>query len=518
MVASVVPLAESLASTLPFHSILFAFYPVVRLYGENANEVELADVVAPVALLLAVTLAGLLLLSRLLRDPRRAGIIVSAIVLVVLMSGLVAEVLAPTFGDVRSLLLLAGVGLVVVAMLVAWRAGPRLGPITLGLNVISLVMVLLALVPAAQGLAAGIRDEAEDSGRTVTGQAAAGAPTRDIYHLVLDRYGSEASLAAGLAIDNEEFISWLRDNGFHVVDDAHANYTKTTLSLGATLGMSLLDTISEKMGPRAENLAPVVRRIMHSKAGEFLQGQGYEYIHIGSWFNQSRDSKIADRSYSPETEVSFGSTLYDQSILPVLVQRPSATSDFARKHANSALYQFKLLDALADEPGRKYVFAHILLPHDPYVFLEDGTYDSDSATYETQLAFTNRRVRQFIEPLLALPEMERPIIILQGDEGPYPDRFRADQDGFDWSTATDDEIVTKFGILDAMYLPGPEGETPLRKDLTAVNTYPELFRRYFGADLPDEPDRVLASNRARPYDLLDITDRLESIEQDGEAG
>jgi hypothetical protein len=147
------------------------------------------------------------------------------------------------------------------------------------------------------------------------------------------------------------------------------------------------------------------------------------------------------------------------------------------------------------------------------VFLEDGTYAPRRATYESQLAYTNDRLKAFLEPLLALPEEERPIIILQADEGPYPGRLTEDELGFDWTTATDQELITKFGILNAMYLPGPEGATTPRDDATVVNTYPELFRRYFGADIPDEPDRVYASTKDEPYAMLDVTERLDEAER-----
>ena len=50
-------------------------------------------------------------------------------------------------------------------------------------------------------------------------------PGRDIYHLILDRYGSERAFRTGYGIDNSEFIAWLREQGFQVLDDAHANYT-----------------------------------------------------------------------------------------------------------------------------------------------------------------------------------------------------------------------------------------------------------------------------------------------------
>ena len=63
-----------------------------------------------------------------------------------------------------------------------------------------------------------------------------------------------------------------------------------------------------------------------------------------------------------------------------------------------------------------------------------------------------------------------------------------------------------------MYLPGPEGAEPLRPDMALVNTYPEIFRRYFGATVEDQPELNFASPEGRPYDLSDITERLDGAE------
>ena len=46
----------------------------------------------------------------------------------------------------------------------------------------------------------------------------------------------------------------------------------------------------------------------------------------------------------------------------------------------------------------------------------------DKEAGRRQLAYTNSRIRAFVEGLLALPEDQQPIIILQADEGPCPDR------------------------------------------------------------------------------------------------
>ncbi len=84
-----------LASTVPFHTVLFALYPVVRMYAENRYEVPVGDVLVPLLIVEVVALGGLALLTWLLHDPARAGIVVSAAVVVVLMFGLLIELLEP---------------------------------------------------------------------------------------------------------------------------------------------------------------------------------------------------------------------------------------------------------------------------------------------------------------------------------------------------------------------------------------------------------------------------------------
>lgn len=500
-------------SGIPLYPWLFAAFPIIRLYAENLTDVEPAEVIKPLLMALLGTTACMAVLGLVLRDLRRAAIVSSAVVLLFLLFGLVLEQVPMETDQARLVVLALGVAFVVAACVVALGARRSLGTITTGLNVLSFVLLLLVGIPAARGAADALGASDDHAAAATAGAAAAAGQQRDIYHIVLDRYGSRDAMETGFDVDNADFVAWLRDQGFQVVDGAHANYARTTLSLGAMLGMSLLDDIAADAGPGSQDLNPVVRRIRDSRAGAFLQDQGYEHIHIGSWFTQTRDSRIADQVHVPSAEASFDSTLYDLSVLPVVLGEPDSKLVFARRHADAGLFWLGLLEDLRDDPGPKYVFAHVLLPHPPYVFREDGTFDPEGATLQSQLAFTNERLRRFLEPLLARPEAERPIIILQGDEGPYPQRLFDDETGFEWDQATQEELVTKFGILDAWLMPGPEGEAPLPPGMTNVNTYPELFRRYFGADVADSPDRIYASTKDEPFAMTDITQRLADAER-----
>jgi hypothetical protein len=101
-----------------------------------------------------------------------------------------------------------------------------------------------------------------------------------------------------------------------------------------------------------------------------------------------------------------------------------------------------------------------------------------------------------------------PIIILQADEGPYPERYRASMRTFKWEDATDMEIKEKMGILNAYYLPGVDGSA-LYPRITPVNSFRLVFDLYFGTHLGLLDDVSYAYvDYSHPYRFLDVTDRV----------
>ena len=169
-----------------------------------------------------------------------------------------------------------------------------------------------------------------------------------------------------------------------------------------------------------------------------------------------------------------------------------------------------------DSSGPSFVYAHLLIPHPPYVFARDGsvvdrTLEGGSSPrngFADQLAYLQTRINALVDRLLARPEAERPIIILQADEGPYTQAYGRNTIEYDWAKATTEELEIKFGIFNAMYLPGDEAPE-LPPTLSSVNTFRLVLGAYFGADLPLLPDRSYTSaGKFRPYDLTEITDRL----------
>ena len=119
--------------------------------------------------------------------------------------------------------------------------------------------------------------------------------------------------------------------------------------------------------------------------------------------------------------------------------------------------------------------------------------------FSEQLTFTNARMLAIIDDLLAVPAAERPVIIVQADEGPYPKHLE-DQTRHDWTTATLEEREIKFGIMNAWYLPDGR-DIGLYPEISPVNTFRLLFNGYFDTDLSLLPDESYTLSHPEPLEF-----------------
>ena len=497
----------------PIYPILLAAYFVLFLLSQNLTEVTLVEVLPVVAVAVIVAALATIVSGLAFRNARRGAVIIGAIVVVFFGYGHVAELARPLSGTIQQVGWLA---FLAVAVIVALRGGRRLVRLTSALNVIAGVLVLATLVtivPHELGrTAAGL----ETTPIAITGNGVA-APKRDIYYLIFDRYAATDEMKKHYGIDNP-LNAWLESRGFYVATDSHANYVKTQLSIASSLNMTHLDELAARMGPDSDDEGPIFEMFHAHALARFVKAQGYRYVQVGSRYQPTNANPYADENPQPGGFSDFTAAIVDTSAIPALARRLGLTkaTPARERYYDSARFQWRILDQQVDRPGPKLVFCHFLLPHPPYVFAADGSFvakeddPNDMAReYAGMVAYANSQIERLVDKLLALPEERRPIIVLQADEGPYPARYNVHSFSFDWSTATGDELRLKYGILNAYYLPGLQGDTGLYKSITPVNSFRLILSRYFGANLPLLPDRIYTSKaKTRPYVLTDVTDRI----------
>ena len=507
---------RAIASSPMLHPLLFATYPIVFLWSKNKEDGAPALSVFEILLItLAITLIIYAVSRRLLGSAARAGIATTFIVLLSLTFGHVEQYM--NFGAgmfEEDGLLVAWILFYVVGVLIA-RGLKTPERATRPLNFIAAFLVAINLVPVGAALAhtgpvPTVRDQV-DVGPL---DAHAHGPARDVYYLIFDRYAGDRTLADLYGYDNSPFLGDLRDRGFTVVDNALANYPQTTHSLASSLNMVYLDQLAGEVGTDSSSREPMYESFSDPAVAQTFQSMGYRYEHIGSWWAVTWVDPAADHNYIYGGVPEFSHVFLDTTILPVIAQKLGITSvEFERQAYDRIGYQVDSLRDVSENPDPTFTFAHILLPHPPYVFDHEGNFvppgsdRTDEQSYVEQLRHCNDVILQIVDMLRDAPGPD-PIIIVQSDEGPHPPQ----EDGITvmkagWADASDTELGRKLRILNAYYL--PDDDRRIADDMTPVNTFRMILDDYYGAKLPLLPNRTyIYTEYNRPYEFEDVTDRL----------
>lgn len=510
----------------PLHPLLMGVYPIAFLYQANADEVTIGQVLGP--LLATVGAAGALTVALLLilKDAGKAALGATLMLAFFFSYGhikyaLTDAVLGPfRFGGEKFLVPVLGGAF----MFLGWRVLRARRTVEAN-KIVTVVLVVLVVMSAMQVVAGG---GARAAATTPAGEPvlepldpAALERARDIYYLVFDRYTSDTILRRKYGFDNSPFLDGLRRRGFSVIEDGQANYVNTLQSLASSMNMQHLGPLTEDAP--GDHWGPARELLTQHLVGRSLARAGYEYHHIGSWSEMSRVSPIAHRNHPYDGRSEFVRVLLRTTAWPAIAKAIGrAEDDHRAEHRAIALHQFRILEDLAEQDAARprFVFAHILMPHPPYVFDRRGREVTPAQqkrrgrkrNYVEQLRYTNARIEQVLDRLFDGPDEQDPIVILQADEGMYPTRWLEMNTGYaQRPTApgqTADELREKYGILNAVYIPGARaGAIP--EHLTPVNTFRIVFNEAFGTSLPLLPDRryIFRDDRRR-YDFTDITEQV----------
>jgi len=373
-----------------------------------------------------------------------------------------------------------------------------------------------------------IRDAAEATAEAP--EMAGGTPVTpaarppDIYHFIFDRYGSAETLSRVYGIDRT-IDGFLVERGFYVATESYSNYLKTGHSLASTFSMDYLDALAEAPIGDGGNWGPILAMLDDHRVGRFLRAQGYAHLQFGSWWTGTYRSSAADENF-PEGFSEFGMHYMRRTILRplfhVLPRTPFAMRlDWDNAQCQRVARQVERIKEIGQRDEPVYVFAHILVPHGPFVFAPDGrcltqmeaAARGDWQGYIDQIAYADRIIEDVVTTLQER-DGPSPIILIQADEGPFPSR----DDRVPWQEASSEELREKLGILNAVYFPGVDYDL-LRGDMTPVNTYRMVFNTFFGTGLPILPDRLYAFPDDRTlYEFHDVTDRVRTGAGDMPAG
>ena len=500
------------------HPFLFALFPIVSFWAHNAGlGVKIyGDLLGVAVMSAAGTLVLWAGLSALLRDVRKAGLITTVFLFIFFSYGhfykLIDEVRIPAGGMILGPdKILMGSSFVILACGVFFILRFR-GDLTGATRILNVTGVILMVIPFLQGAGTEYRRlirqpvaMAMESHGSAGETAGAQQTQRDIYYIILDSYANSATLSEIYGMDNGPMEKYLQEKGFKVASESFSNYSKTFLSMSATLNMRYIDDVADDVGLDSKDQSVPWDMVSHNQAAAFLKSRGYKYINLSI-----NPHKIADLNLGTP----FQGREFQMVFIRTTMLKPFMEKVFGQDSRERILYSFAKLQEIPAMAGPKFIYAHIMCPHPPFLFDRDGNavpqadnelfgsvWKDAHFKYTEQVRFVNARIKPVIEAIQEKSAVA-PIIIIQGDHGAMAS-FQ--HDGYDTErTPTEENMRDMMRIFNAYYL--PEGEDIVYDGISPVNSFRVIFDHYFGADLPLLEDRSFYSTNFTPYQFDDVTD------------
>lgn len=535
----------STGKTLVAHPVLFAIYPVVFFYTRNRLWYFTEVVLLPLAGVTCLALLSLFLLNLILKDVRKAGILLSVSVLLFFTFGHLHNVLLEVFrfagiNSSRPNFIIAVpfiVGVYFAVKVFRSLTHRSLNTLTAALNIAAALLISLNLYSIGTSFANERHNRPEDID-TAPMNIEKTAKLPNIYYIVLDAYAGADILKEKFNFDNSEFIEHLTGKGFYVAGKSKSNYNWTYSSVASSLNLSYLNEtdLNKKVEKSGIPLPHVLDEIIqNSKVPCYLKNNGYifRYAYGGMYrIFHDADALIGSKDYKSYEQLLFIHDMAKYTLYPHLfiwlrgifnlhITDPVKTA-VLDKFGERMLY---VLDHLADLPDREapnFVVAHIYAGHSPFVFGNSGEKPysgrvNKKATeqYTEQIRVINTKIKSLIDRILS--NSTRPsIIILQGDHGPrVATRIirKSRSHGFpDIENLTDDDVKdlkSQFSILNAYYF--PKGNNfRLYDEISPVNTFRVIFNHYFGGryELLKDESYFITDEMLRYASFINVTRTL----------
>ena len=475
-----------LSNLYPF---LFAIYPILELRNYNIRYVDPASIIRPIVLSILLTIVFWLILQLVTKSRDKAGILTTLLMIVFFSYGHIFLQTETVFGSFlrHRFLILIFLGLLTLALFFVTHKLKDPKPIVQFLTSTGAILVIFSASRSAlhdlsvyqQGRQAAERQWPMLEGLDV--DAVTQKP--DIYLILLDAYTRSDVLKTDLNYDNQPFLQQLEYLGFYVADCAQSNYPATNLSVTSLFYADYHQVPT--LFPLYQSLVVQTVRSLDYKVITFenySKGQFDILEDVRLSRNQLALGQIDMTGGLSEFEMMLLKTsllriIYDMpQLIPGLDEEMLQKAEFY-EHYQQVHFILDELKRLSKDDGPKLVFAHILVPHDPFIFTPDGQFhwaEYPIDGYVDNIKFINSHLVPVVDEIIKQSRIP-PVIIIMGDHGPT-------------GVPGDNIPSTRMAILNTYYV-NEQARKDLYESITPVNTFRIIFNNYFGTKYPILDDR-----------------------------
>lgn len=509
--------SASFSKLLPLLSAwLFASCPVIFLWAKNWEDVFIREVVLDLFLVLTVTTVLYFVFTVYFKNSIKASIATSISNFMFFSFGYIFNHASPTFIWLKAttkvwnynVLMPLWAILFFVCLYRLKRTSEKFCTFLFALqNILGFSLFLSTSFPLFSRF---LSPEQSITSEELYEQTRAVSVKPNIYYIILDEYARQDVLEKLYHLDNTPFLEALEKEGFFIAKESCSNYAMTDLSIPSILSMNFL-AISEH--DRKKHFYSILdyspsRTIAQSPFLKILKSLGYTIVNVSSNFGFTLQMKVADIEMGIHYFSYFTEFLLDQSLLgPFLRKFPNAF--LLRNHLKIILDQLRYLEESTDLPSPHFVFCHILCPHHPFMFDDEGEeiphYEISvvpsndySVPYGKQVKAFNNRILPAIKQLISRDP--NAVIIIQGDHG--TSWYGGDLEYFCTGKGHFYErlLRARMANLNAYYLPGTNKPT-IPTTITSVNTFRIILNHYLGMSLPLLPNTCHWSILPQAFDF-----------------
>jgi hypothetical protein len=490
---------------LLFYPYLLAYYPIFALRNYNIIYVDFATILRSLILVTAGTALVWALTYPLIRNLEKSSVIVSLIVAFFLSYGHLYILLSDKIGELmhHRYLVVAYFSILLFLMVLTLKKDQVARVLSQFLAAASLVLLGLTLFQSAWYDIAMSRSTAAVQREMPIAQNQPDQQLPDIYLIILDGHTRSDVLKSRFEYDNTFFIEQLEGMGFYVASCSQSNYASTKLSLTSAMFASYIHDIV----PDGTILPSLDASLVH----QTLKSRGYQTIAFANrssgHFDLNEDvlisrNQTAFRKFDLFGGISeFEKMMVDTSFLR-FVEDAEIFSGFNQTtlqrwelwdHYYQTQYNLSELEKVPDLPGPKFVFAHVMVPHSPFVFSSDGSflYDVNPISgYRSNTEYIDNQLPSVLSTIITKSNIP-PIIIVIGDHGP--------------STRKTITKQMRMSILSA-YFVNDATKASLYPTVTPINAFRVILNGYFGGSYPLLEDRSYYAYKQSQVEGADTID------------
>lgn len=464
--------------------LLAAAYPILFLYGHNASALELSSLQFPLAASLLTAGLSYMVFCFFQRKPLAASLSAAVFVILYYLYGPVYHLFVDLkiFPINHTVLLPLVLALAAAAAYCLFLIKPRTA---LRVHKVLLVVSTALVVYNVLGVTVPVEAQKILSNRPWTDIVSSPTNTAqvkpDIYYIVLDEYsGFDAVRSYWHADHVDAFEKFLIQNHFFVA----AGSRSATLNTGSEIASRL------NLQPYPEKLPNLVKvqAIDNNKVMRLLKSYGYTTVAIDMAFHGIKADLNVE--YDPE-EVGgmaadeFQKTFVDITMFSAFSSYMESGSQAAINQRDMILYSLNKTASIGDLPSPKFVYTHVLLPHEPFIFDQNGNLLPPEAAYDWnyylgQHKYATKLAEQLVRKLLVNADPHNPpVIIVQSDHGARNNVPLTDDPGHKLKNYPSEKM---YQILNALYLPGFD-TSQLPATLDPMETFTLVLNHYLNAEV-----------------------------------